>query len=188
MCNPPQPAPGEGQGVNYSSHTGTADSGPWRGACVAASGSSAFIKRGPTSTGSYPEQNWSSQGSRVGEEEEGVWAVNGKKEVVCGWGVEGRFRGNGKKEGCLRESICFLPGHGVPSWGCWGCVGGAVHGGTAESRVVPLRKKSDIRKGRGKMWVYTWRNYPIKVMRGRWWGGLGRGGAVGSQWGVFNLR
>lgn len=25
---PPQAAPGEGQGVNYSSHTGTADSGP----------------------------------------------------------------------------------------------------------------------------------------------------------------
>lgn len=41
---------------------------------------------------------------------------------------------------------------------------GAVHGGTAESRVVPLRKKSDIREGRGpKGWggvgVYTCRNY-----------------------------
>lgn len=46
----------------------------------------------------------------------------------------------------MRESVCILPGHGVPSWGCWGCVGGAVHGGTAESRVVPLKKKSDIRE------------------------------------------
>lgn len=25
-----------------------------------------------------------------------------------------------------------------------------MHGGTAESRVVPLRKKSDIREGRGQ--------------------------------------
>lgn len=54
MCNPPQAAPGEGQGVNYSSHTGTADSGPSRGACVAASGSSAFIKRGPDIYGELP--------------------------------------------------------------------------------------------------------------------------------------
>lgn len=50
----------------------------------------------------------------------------------------------------MRESVCILPGHGVPSLGCWGCVGGAVHGGTAESRVVPLRKKSDIREGRAQ--------------------------------------
>lgn len=50
----------------------------------------------------------------------------------------------------MRESVCFLPGHGVPSWGCWGCVGGAVRGGTAESQVVPLRKKSDIREGMGQ--------------------------------------
>lgn len=92
----------------------------------------------------------------------------------------GGFRGN-EEEGCLRESVCSLPGHEVPSWGCWGCVGGAVHEGTAESRVVPLRKKSDIREGRGKMWVYTWRNYPIKLMRGRRLGGGGVSGeSVGS--------
>lgn len=36
-----------------------------------------------------------------------------------------------------------------------------MRGGTAESRVVPLRKKSDIREGRGQQ------------------GGGGRGGAVG---------
>lgn len=61
----------------------------------------------------------------------------------------------------MREGVCILPGHGVPSWGCLGCVGGAVHGGTAESRVVPLRKKSDIREGRGQKGggIYTWRNY-----------------------------
>lgn len=50
----------------------------------------------------------------------------------------------------MREGVCILPGHEVPSWGCLGCVGGAVHGGTAESQVVPLRKKSDIRDGRGQ--------------------------------------
>lgn len=55
----------------------------------------------------------------------------------------------------MRESVCVLPGHGVPSWGCWGCVGGAVRGGTAESRVVPLRKKSDIREGRGQKGAFT---------------------------------
>lgn len=35
---PPQAAPGEGQGVNYSSRTGTADFRLWRGAGPAASG------------------------------------------------------------------------------------------------------------------------------------------------------
>lgn len=50
----------------------------------------------------------------------------------------------------MRESVCILPGHGVPSWGCWGCVRGAVHGGTAESQVVPLKKKSDIREWRAQ--------------------------------------
>lgn len=50
----------------------------------------------------------------------------------------------------MRESVCILPDHGVPSWGCWGCVGGAVHGGTAESQVVPLKKKSDIRERRAQ--------------------------------------
>lgn len=43
-----------------------------------------------------------------------------------------------------------LPGRGVPSLGCWGCVGGAVRVGTAESRAVPLRKKSHVREGRGQ--------------------------------------
>lgn len=51
------------------------------------------------------------------------------------------------KERGVAESVCLLPGHGVPSLGCWGCVGGAVHGGTAESQVVPLGKKSDGKRG-----------------------------------------
>ena len=70
-----------------------------------------------------------------------------ERKRACVWA---KGVGVGEREGCLRESVCVLPGHGVPSWGCWGCVGGAVRGGTAESPVVPLRKKSDIREGRGQ--------------------------------------
>lgn len=79
--------------------------------------------------------------------------VNGGKErSVCK--REGWKRGGGSGGGVWERAFLFLffdlPGHEVPSWGCWGCVGGAVRGGTAESRVVPLRKKSDIREGRGQ--------------------------------------
>lgn len=96
--------------------------------------------------------------------------VNGKEKSFCVWARGGGFRGNERERGCLKESVCILPGHGVPSWGCWGCVGGAVRGGTAESQVVPLRKKSDIREGRGQRvgWgggVKTWRSCPIKIIR-----------------------
>lgn len=65
--------------------------------------------------------------------------VNGKEKSLCVWARGGGFRGNERERGCLKESVCILPGHGVPSWGCWGCVGGAVRGGTAESQVVPGR-------------------------------------------------
>lgn len=84
----------------------------------------------------------------------------------------------------MREGVCILPGHGVPSWGCWGCVGGAVRGGTAESRVVPLKKKSDIREWRaqkvGVGWgggVYTWRDY--RDQKGE--GGKKRGFLAGGR-------
>lgn len=53
------------------------------------------------------------------------------------------------RKNCWRVSICLLPGRGVPSWGCLGCVWGAVRGGTAESRAVPLRKKRGGRVGWG---------------------------------------
>lgn len=111
--------------------------------------------------------------------------MNGGKETsVCkGEGGRGEFGGNGRErwgEGgevfgrkhffffFLRFFLfCDLPGHEVPSWGCWGCVGGAVRGGTAESRVVPLRKKSDIREGRGQQGGggavgYTCRKYAAR--------------------------
>lgn len=72
---------------------------------------------------------------------------------MCG----GLGRGDlvGTKESRVFERKSFLPGHGVPSWGCWGCVGGAVRGGTAESQVVPLRKKRDIRAGRAPKVGFT---------------------------------
>lgn len=77
----------------------------------------------------------------------------------------------------MREGVCILPGHGVPSWGCWGCVGGAVRGGTAESRVVPLKKKSDIRE---------WRAQKVGVGGGG--GGLYLEGLLGSEEGGRKKR
>lgn len=97
-------------------------------------------------SGEWRERNKCVQG--------GGGSLEGWKREVGGGGVFGRKH-------FFFVFFCNSPGHGVPSWGCWGCVGGAVRGGTAESRVVPLRKKSDIREGRGQQ------------------GGEGRGGAVG---------
>ena len=69
----------------------------------------------------------------------------GVNVCVCvgGWLCAGEFG-----EGCIYAIPCgwgcvarALPGREVPSWGCWGCVGVAVRGGTAASRAGPWERE-----------------------------------------------
>lgn len=161
---PPQAVPGEGQGVNYSSHTGTANVGPWRG-------TGPFIK--DLATG---EADINGEWARTKLELTGLQGLERRrrsrkcassewkeKELVCGWGgcgVGGNWDLEGMKDiGVFERQCLHLTWPWGPIMGLLGLCGGGCAWGDCWEPGGPFKKEERYQRGGAKRGGgYTWRN------------------------------
>ena len=161
-----QAALGEGHGVNYSSHIGTTDSGPWRGAGPATSGCSAFITELATGGADFHRELARTkleltglQGRRRRRRRRkirrrtcasGEWR---EKELVCGRrGGECVWRGDlgGMKETGVFERKCWcLTWPWGPIMGLLGLCGGGCAWGDCWEPGGPFKKEERCQRGEG---------------------------------------